>query len=262
MASGYRSVPDSASRLFLMVVYRSEWGDNRARDMLLDRGRTVEVCCPARGDALPGSPGGYAGVIVGGGLDGLLDDGRPPYVVALVELTRACLEQDVAFLGFCFGAQVLAAAGEGRVLMRPDGRGAYGYRPVRPVNAEGEKVLSGLRTAYHLHFHGFEAPPGSVSLAAGELFPSSVFRLGANAYGFQFHPEIRADQIETVLSHLGLQALARPGVDPVPRHLRDAGSHAGEVHAWLERFMDGWIDPEAGPMQLRSRLAYRAAETA
>lgn len=245
-----------------MVVYRPEWGDNRARDVLLDRGHTVDVCCPARGDAVPPSPSGYAAVIVGGGLDGLLDDARPPYVDELVNLARACLEQDVAFLGFCFGAQVLAAAGGGRVLRRADGCGAYGYRPVRPLNAEGETALSGLRSVYHLHFHGFEAPPGSVSLAAGDLFPSSAFRLGTKAYGFQFHPEIRVDQIEAVLLHLGPEALGRPGADPVPHHLRDAERYDGEVHAWLERFMDGWIDSETAPVQRRSRLVYRDSERA
>jgi len=224
----------------LYIAYRPEWGDNRARDVLESLGWTVEVRCPARGDAVPESAGTFDGVIIGGALDDVIESSRPPYVDRLVALTRDCLARDVPFIGFCFGAQVLAAAGGGRVLAREDGRGAFGYRPIEPSGAEGRAALAGLDRACHLHYHGFEAPPQAVRLAAGALFPDSAFRLGERAWGFQFHPEIRADQLDAVLSHLGAGALARDGADPPERQRQDAARHDTHVHAWLARFLRDW----------------------
>lgn len=225
------------ARPCLYVAGRPGWGDNRFCDLLRARGERVEVVCPAAGDALPESAAGGAGVIVGGGLDDVLEGARRPHVDALIGLARACLRDRVRFLGFCFGAQVLAAAGGGRVLVRDDGRGAFGYRPIRPGAGEGEAVLGGLDHAYFLHYHGFEAPPDAVTLARGELFPDSAFRLGPCAWGFQFHPEIRADQVEAIVTDLGPGALERPGADALACQRRDAALHDSAVHRWLDGFV-------------------------
>lgn len=227
---------------FLYIAYRPEWGDNRVRDLLQQRGWAVETLCPARGDPVPAGPTGHAGIIVGGALDDVIEPSRPWYVDDLIALARACVGNGVPYLGLCFGAQVLAVAGGGRVLRRPDGRGALGYRPVLPVGVEGRALLAGLDHACHLHYHGFEAPPGGVRLAEGVVFPDSAFRLGRSAFAFQFHPEIRRDQLEAVVSHLGPTALERPGADPLERQLEDAARHDTGVHAWLERFLaDSWL---------------------
>lgn len=234
-----------------MIVYRPEWSDNRAHDLLRKRGLTMDIRCPARGDVLPVSVSAYTGVVIGGGLDDVLEASRLPYVEELIHMTRGCLRQGVSFLGLCFGAQVLAAAAGGEILVRRDGRGAFGYRRVVPAGPEGESVLAGLSHVYHLNYHGFDTPPGATPLARGELFPSSAFRVGRRAYGFQFHPEIRADQIEAVLADLGPEALARPGADPAARHLMDAKRYDGQVADWLEEFMDHWIDGDTGLAAVR-----------
>lgn len=225
---------------FLYVAYKPEWGDNRIRDILLERGCEVEVICPALGDPVPVGPDGYDGVIVGGSLDDVIESSRQPYVEQLIEFTRTCIERSVPFVGVCFGAQLLAAAGGGRVLERSDRQGAFGYRPIHALDSDDCAILEGLDHAYHLHFHGFEAPSDAVRLAAGSLFPDTAFRLGTCAYGFQFHPEIRADQIEAVVSDLGAAALERPGADPLERHLRDAEAHDAGIHAWMNRFLEDW----------------------
>lgn len=224
----------------LYIAYRPEWGDNRARDVLRDLGWTVEVRCPARGDGVPESVDAFAGVIIGGALDDVIESSRPPYVDRLVALARDCLVRDIPFIGFCFGAQVLAAAGGGRVFAREDGHGAFGFRRIEPAGSAGSAVLAGLDHACHLHYHGFEAPPHAVRLAAGTLFPDSAFRLGDRAWGFQFHPEIRADQVEAVLSHLGEEALARNGADARERQLQDAARYDASVHDWLTGFLRNW----------------------
>jgi len=225
---------------FLYVAYRPEWGENRINDLLRQRGDRVETICPARGDPLPATTADYDGIIVGGALDDVIESSRRAYVEQLIALARACVAHGVPYLGLCFGAQVLAAAGGGRVLQRADGRGAFGYRPVVPVAGEGRDVFAGLDHACHLHHHGFQAPADAVRLASGILFPDSAFRLGPAAFGFQFHPEIRRDQIEAVVSHLGPAALERPGADPLARHLEDAARHDAGVHAWLQGFLERW----------------------
>lgn len=224
----------------LYVAYRPEWGDNRAVDLLQQYGWNVQICCPAQGDLVPCEPDSFDGVMIGGGLDDVVESSRPPYVDRLIDLARSCVRREVPFAGFCFGAQVLAAAGGGRVLVSEDGRGEFGFRPVRPVGEEGDAVLRGLGHAYHLHYHGFEAPPGAVRLAIGSRFPDSAFRLGPSAWGFQFHPEIRADQVASVTSTIGEESIARRGGDPFEEHHHGAARHESEVHAWLDGFIRRW----------------------
>lgn len=225
----------------LYIAYCPDWGDNRAVDLLQQRGWTVHVCCPARGDPVPQDPGSHDGVMIGGGLDDVVESSRPPYVDRLIELARTCVQRQLPFTGFCFGAQILAAASGGRVLVSEDGRGEFGFRPVRPTGEEGNMALRGLDHAYHLHYHGFEAPPDAVLLARGSRFPDSAFRIGRHAWGFQFHPEIRADQVASVTAAIGVRSIERRGGDPIDDQHRSAVRHEPSIHAWLDGFIDRWV---------------------
>ena len=45
-------------------------------------------------------------------------------------------------------------------------------------------------TTFQLHNDSFTVPPGATLLAHSPACPAQAFRLGRNAYGLQFHPEV------------------------------------------------------------------------
>jgi len=62
-----------------------------------------------------------------------------------------------------------------------------------------DSVLAGLgprRTVFHWHGETFDLPPGAGWLAWSEDCRHQAFRIGANAYGLQFHLEVTPGMIE------------------------------------------------------------------
>ncbi|RZS79409.1 GMP synthase-like glutamine amidotransferase [Motilibacter rhizosphaerae] len=170
-----------------------------ARDLLGHAGRalraeglTADVRNVARGDALPTSLAGHDGVLVcGGAQDAFRDAGFPTRQQELA-LVRAALRDGVPLLGICLGAQLLAQAA-----------GAEGYRgerretgwcTVRPTPAAAlDPLWSGLPGELRVmqnHGNHFPLPPGAVLLVRGEAdYRFQAFRVGARAWGMQFHLE-------------------------------------------------------------------------
>jgi GMP synthase (glutamine-hydrolysing) len=100
---------------------------------------------------------------------------------------------DFPFLGACYGIGTLGTHQGGVVDRR------YG-EPVGPVTitltAQGrEDPLTGVLPAGFEAFVGHkeaisELPPGAVLLAGSSTCPVQAFRIGANVYATQFHPEL------------------------------------------------------------------------
>src|SRR3546814_6217879 len=54
-----------------------------------------------------------------------------------------------------------------------------------------EDLFEHSRFFFQWHREGFEVPRGATVLATGSgAFPNQAFRVGDNAYGLQFHPEM------------------------------------------------------------------------
>ena len=62
------------------------------------------------------------------------------------------------------------------------------------------------------HDYGFDLPPGAVELA-GTAVAVQAFRVGANAWGVQFHPEPTLEMLDAWTRALG-HVMQANGVDP------------------------------------------------
>jgi GMP synthase (glutamine-hydrolysing) len=141
-------------------------------------------------ESLP-EPRQCAGVVVTGSHAMVTD--RLPWSVALEDWIPELVTADVPFLGICYGHQLLASALGGKVTFHPLGR-EIGSVEVRLHPECDEDPLFHARPAT-IRAHVVHAqtvsrlPAGAIRLASNDHEPVHAFRVGAVAWGVQFHPE-------------------------------------------------------------------------
>ncbi|TDD67126.1 type 1 glutamine amidotransferase [Jiangella aurantiaca] len=166
---------------------------DRLGGWLTAAGADVRVVRPYAGDPLPTVPG--AGLIVLGGQMNAYDDGVAPWLPAVRSLLAAAADGGTPTLGICLGAQLLAVACGGRVEVGAAPGRESGVVDVlwRPESGDDPLVggMAGPFPGPSMHADAVaELPPGAVWLASSAMYPHQVFRVGAVAWGVQFHPEV------------------------------------------------------------------------
>jgi GMP synthase (glutamine-hydrolysing) len=185
----------------LVVQHTSTSGPGRLPGWLADDGiDAVVVDGPklrtqlASGDPLHGL------VLLGGGLmpD---DDERYPFLPWERGLVGAAVATGVPVLGICLGAQMLALVAGG-VVTANSGETERGSCRVDLLPAANDDSLFAGLTGYdglrmiQNHYDSITAlPPDAVHLATSELCGIQAFRVGAAAWGVQFHPEVSASRV-------------------------------------------------------------------
>ncbi len=192
------------------------------------------VLDPRRGDTLP-DPGTIAGAVVSG------SHAMVSHREAWSEATGAWLARLVAegtpVLGICFGHQLLADALGGRADDHPLGMEVGTVEVELAPEAADDPLLEGLPARFAANVvHSQSAvrlPPGAVRLAGNAFEPTQAFRLGASAWGVQFHPEFDAEIMRGYVDQMA-RPLAKKGTDPVA--LRERVSATPSAAAVLPRF--------------------------
>jgi len=154
----------------------------------------------------------------------------------------------------CLGAQLLAAALGARVIR---GRPELGAHDIYLLDtALRDPLFAGLpRRVKVFSFHGdrFELPRPAVPLAGSLNCTYHAFRFGVAAYGFQFHPEVRREDLDSWRNVPGYRRL----VDECNgdwNGLADELEHATpELDELATGFLNRWLDLTAAVTTLRER---------
>ena len=185
-------------------------GPERVATVLAARGVRCETRALHAGAPVPAPEdiGPDQLLVVMGGPMGVADAGSPayPFLAPEIALLRALIARDAPVLGICLGSQLLAAAAGARVY--PNTRPGPGGQPIaaREVGwgqidlhaADSEPALAGLPARpLVLHWHGdtFDLPAGAVHLASTPVCRYQAYRLGARAFGLQFHCELERETV-------------------------------------------------------------------
>lgn len=169
-----------------------------------ETGADVQVVRIDGGEPVP-SPGAVdtmTGLVVMGGPMGVHDD--LPWLEAERALIRTAVEAGLPVLGVCLGAQQLAAALGAEVMKGPEPECGVGEVHLTPM-ALSDPVFGAAPTPLPcVHWHGdtFSLPEGAVRLAGNEAYENQAFRMGACAYGLQFHVEVTASLVAHWGPHL------------------------------------------------------------
>jgi GMP synthase-like glutamine amidotransferase len=146
---------------------------------------------PYRNGYLP-EPEQISALIVMGGAMGANDDSRHPFLTDLKNLVRAVVATRIPYLGVCLGGQLLAAAMGAKVVSN-----RWEESGMLPVNlteqGKNDRLFKGipeLFSSFQWHHDSFDIPVGGILLASSVTCPHQAFRVGACAWGTQFHPEV------------------------------------------------------------------------
>lgn len=185
------------------------------------------------GDAVPAvdEVDSLGGLVVMGGPMGAHDDDEHPHLPAERALLAAAVEAGLPVLGVCLGAQLLAAACGAEVLTGDGPEVGVGVVDLSPEGQDDPILGPAGRTLPVLHWHGdtFDLPEGAVHLAASDRYAQQAFRMGAAAYGLQFHVEIDGAAAEQLRPELP------EGVELDERSVQRISGKGAEI---LERFLD------------------------
>ncbi len=114
----------------------------------------------------------------------------------LRELADRVVDADFPFLGACYGIGVLGGL-RGGVVDRTYGEPISAVTITLTEDGVADPLLGGLPPTFDAFLGHKEAvtrlPEGAVLLASSATCPVQAFRLGANVYATQFHPELDID---------------------------------------------------------------------
>ena len=198
-------------------------------DWLRDAGLALDIVRPHQGHRLPEDLSGYDGLVVLGGAQSATDPPEAtPWMSKVRVLLRDGLRRGIPILAICLGGQLLAQEAGGTVRTGVAGP-EIGALLVGKRDAAFEDPLFAQLpiTPLVIQWHHDEIdrlPPGAVLLANSVIYPHQGFRVGACAWGLQFHIETTPELVAVWAAEDGV-GLDRAGLDP-ERVVADAGTQA------------------------------------
>ena len=143
-------------------------------------------------------PDGFDAVMVFGGRMNVGEEADNPWLDDEYELLRGWVAAELPLLGVCLGGQTLAHATGGHVGRASQSKAGF-YEVTLTDEGRDDAVLGVLPPRFEAlvaNAYEFEPPPDATRLAA-TADQLQAFRVGRCAWGVQFHPEARREQVMT-----------------------------------------------------------------
>jgi GMP synthase (glutamine-hydrolysing) len=217
----------------LTIVHEADAGPGVFGDALTASRADLDEWWPAEQVHAPEQPETYGAILSLGGEANPDQGSEYPWLEVEKEFLAGALVAGVPTLGVCLGAELLAEAGGGR--NRRLGNSEIGWYEVRlnPA-ATADPVLRAMdRRFCAFEWHSYETvpPPNATELARSDTC-IQAFRIGASAWGIQFHAEVTAEDVEhwfTVYAAAGDEKVDRVDAEAILRQTES------EITTWNER---------------------------
>jgi GMP synthase (glutamine-hydrolysing) len=181
----------------LAVIHGDKGRPELFGDVVRERGHSLEEWSLAWDRPLERPLAEYTAVLVFGGAMHADQDERHPWLVEENFFLQRLLALETPVLGVCLGAQLMAKAAHAPV--HPSTEPEIGWVPVELTEAADEdplfRRLPQRFHAFQWHYYTYGVPAGAEELAYSRVC-TQAFRLGEQAWGIQFHPEVTRAQLE------------------------------------------------------------------
>lgn len=184
--------------MILIIKHIDIEGPGTFGDFLMNKGEPFRIVELGAGEKLPSNLDGIHAVVVLGGPMNVYEEDKYPFLKDENSFIQDVLKKEIPYFGICLGSQLLAKAAGARVVRSPVKEIGWYHVALTP-DGKKDSLLAGFREneeIYHWHGDMFEIPEGGALLATGTGCPNQAFRVGKNAYGFQFHMEITDKSIK------------------------------------------------------------------
>jgi GMP synthase (glutamine-hydrolysing) len=165
-------------------------------DVVRADGHSLEEWSVELGASPPRVLDQYDAFFVFGGHMNVDQESEHPWLRTETSLIAGLVQRSAPLLGVCLGGQLLAKAAGAHVGPSPEREAGF-VRVQLTDEADGDPLFGSLPRAFDVfsvHEHAFHVPEGGVELARSRVC-SQAFRLGDRAWGIQFHPEVRVEQV-------------------------------------------------------------------
>lgn len=147
-------------------------------------------------------------LIVMGGPMGIHDESEYPWLAVEKAMIRQAIHDDKPVLGICLGAQLIAHVLGANVYANEQKE--IGWYPVQFSPSSPVKVLPQEMTVFHWHGDTFDLPAGAAGFAASAATPNQAFVYKDKVLALQFHFEVTAESLESMVQHGEEELVAAP----------------------------------------------------
>lgn len=239
----------SAVKPFLMLGTRDHDGAALAEyhSVLRHAGLSTDRLVQVRVEAEPLPPidlDDFSGVLLGGSPFNVSDADKSDLQVRVEADLRGLVDRivdaDFPFLGMCYGIGMVTVH-LGGVVDRTFGEGVGAIEVTLTDEGRADPLLQGVPRTFEAFVGHKEAcsgtPPQTVLLGSGVDCPVQMYRVGANVYVTQFHPELDADDLEERMRIYQNAGYFRPAeLDELAAMARASGVD-GSQHLILANFV-------------------------
>ncbi len=145
----------------------------------------------------------FDGLVVMGGPMGVHDEAAYAWLAEEKAFLKACVDVGKRVVGICLGAQLLAQVLGAEV--KPMAQKEIGWYPVFKMPGFFDLLWDMPDTLPVLHWHGdcFSLPEGAEHMIRSEACEMQAFSWKRQVLGLQFHLEMRAEDVDTMLDYCG-----------------------------------------------------------
>jgi len=159
-----------------------------------------------------------------------------PWSLKIEEFIKELIKFEIPLLGICYGHQLLAKSLGAKVNFHPNGMELGSVNISTTKESKSDPIFKHLPTDFDVHVvHAQSAltlPKNAVLLASNDFEKNHAFKIGANAWGVQFHPEYDANIMKAYISEV---AKDKPiNEEEISLHVKDT-IHANKI---IKLFVD------------------------
>jgi len=184
----------------------------------------------------------YDAVMIGGSPDSSLDD--HDYMQFLIDVVWECKDENIPFLGLCYGFQIAVLAFNGEMMEDKENAETGTFMMTKTEAAKDDPVFGDLPQQFEAACgrkdRASYLPDGMVNLVSSERCPFHAAKFpNTSFYGVQFHPELwkREDNLVRINHYKEDYTMSEEDFQQRIKGFRDAPESGRVIKNFIEKFV-------------------------